>query len=105
MARVGTLGDLERNRHLATIYCPNFHPASWPGWYLVQRYGAELPLQTFMDRCRCSICDQRADDLKVASFSHGMAIDLATRYAYKPPPEIAEPVLAIGALAADLWSA
>jgi len=67
MERVGTLGDLERERRIVTLYCPALHSVSWPGWWLAQRYGARVPLQRFMDRCRCRRCGQRADDLKVAT--------------------------------------
>jgi len=105
MPRVGTLGDLERDRRVVTVTCPNWHSASWPGWYLAERYGADLPLQTFMDRCRCSCCDRRVEDLKVAAIGERMGIDPSRRLAYRPPATIAEPVLAIGALAAALWGA
>jgi hypothetical protein len=104
MLRVGTLGDLEREQRVVTLYCPEFHSVSWPGWWLVERYGARMPLQRFMDRCRCQHCGQRADDLKVATLcAGGTGISLATRCPFTPPPTLAEPVRVIGALAVALW--
>jgi hypothetical protein len=102
MAKVGTLGDLEQERRVITLYCPDHHHASWPGWYLAQRYGANMPLQRFYERCRCGQCGKRADDLKVATFADGTFHDPARRCAFTPPPALAEPVRVIGALAVAL---
>jgi hypothetical protein len=101
--RIGTLGDLERDRQVVTVYCPEIHSASWPGWWLAQCFGAGMPLQDFLDRCRCARCGKPADDLKVATFGGGMYLD-ARRCAFQPPPALAEPVRVIGALAVALAS-
>jgi hypothetical protein len=57
-----------------------------------------MPLQDFLERCRCSRCGTPADDLKVVG---GMYLD-ARRCAFQPPPALAEPVRVIGALAVVL---
>jgi hypothetical protein len=99
--RIGTLGDLEHERRVITLYCSELHSASFPGWYLAERFGADLPLQVFMDRCRCH-CGRYANDLKAGGFADGTGIRLDRRCPYQPPESIAAPVRAVGALAAAL---
>lgn len=102
MARVGTLGDLAREQRVVTVYCSEIHSASWPGWFLAERFGADMLLQVFMDRCRCGQCGKRAVDLKLATFGYGMAHNLG-RCSFQPPPALADPVRMIGALAVALF--
>jgi hypothetical protein len=99
--RIGTLGDLDREGRVVTVYCPENRSASLPGWYLAERFGADLPLQNFMDRCLCQ-CGRRANDLKIASFAYGTGIALDRRCPFQPPETIAASVRAVRAVVAAL---
>ncbi len=60
--RVGTLGDMLRERRYVSVSCErigcgnNMRPDLAA---LIEKYGADYPLQRFLERCRCAKCQAR----------------------------------------------
>jgi hypothetical protein len=61
--RVGTLGDMQRDRHDVRIYCEGpgtcRRDVTLPIEDLVARHGAELGVQRLLERAVCSGCGAR----------------------------------------------
>lgn len=66
--RVGTLGSLLRQQADLAIYCYDcpHGGGTWNIDELVAKYGADLPVETFCQRLRCTKCGRRGGDIRLS---------------------------------------